>query len=133
MKKVVIGLAALCVTGLTTAEIQKIQYAYDDSDAEYSIVSFSESDTAIQAIVQRAGTYFTSYTKVELDCPHRNVRHMGMYNSLESLEKAPFDQMQGRIVEGSIADEVGKLLCKGTLTASQAGDLSADEQANDRS
>ena len=131
MKKV-IAIAALSITCFATADVQKIQYAYDDSDAEYSIVSFIKSDTAIQAIVRRAGKYFTSYTKLELDCAHRNVRQMGMYNSLERLEKAQFDQMQGRIIDGSIADEVSKLLCKGTLTASQSKDLSADEQADDR-
>ncbi|UZE25670.1 hypothetical protein LOY67_09805 [Pseudomonas sp. B21-056] len=131
--KTVIALVALCVACHATADMQKIQYSYDDSDAEYSLVSFAESGSAIQAIVQRQGVYFTSYTKVELDCANRNVRHMGMYNSLEGLEKAQFDQMQGRIVEGSIADEVGKVLCNGTtLTASKTDDLPAVAQPDDR-
>jgi hypothetical protein len=131
--KTVISLVALCVACHATADVQKIQYGYDDSDAEYSLVSFAESGSAIQAIVQREGVYFTSYTKVELDCANRSVRHMGMYNSLEGLEKAQFDQMQGRIVEGSIADEVSKVLCKGTtLTASQTDNSPAEEQPDDR-
>ncbi|TWC06671.1 MULTISPECIES: hypothetical protein [unclassified Pseudomonas] len=131
--KTVISLVTFCVACHATADMQKIQYSYDDSDAEYSLVSFVESGTAIQAIVQREGAYFTSYTKVELDCANRNARHTGMYNSLEGLENVQFDQMQERIVEGSIAGEVGKMLCKGTtLSASQADNPPAEEQTDDR-
>ncbi|WP_434562619.1 hypothetical protein J3P95_10025 [Pseudomonas sp. Z5-35] len=133
MKKVIsIGIAfAVCQA---SADVQKIQYTYDDSNAEYAIVSFVESGTAVQATVKRTGTYFTTYTKLELDCTDRNVRHMGMYNSLEGLEKAEFDQMQGRIVEGSIADEVARILCKGkTLTATQTKELPADKLSDHKS
>ncbi|WP_413770198.1 hypothetical protein, partial [Vibrio vulnificus] len=85
------------------------------------------------ATIRRAGAYFTSDTKLELDCANRNVRHMGMYNSVEALEKAHFDEMQGRIVEGTVADEVGKILCNGsTLTASQSDDLPAEAQPDDK-
>ncbi|MCI0998010.1 hypothetical protein [Pseudomonas corrugata] len=131
--KTVIPLVALCVACHATADVQKIPYIYDDSVAKYSLVSFTESGSAIQAIVKREGAYFNSYTKVELDCANRSVRQMGMYNSLEVLEKAQLDQMQGRIVEGSIADEVGKILCKGTtLTASQPDNPPVEEQPDDR-
>lgn len=132
--KTVISFAAIFTACHATADVQTIQYNYDDSDAEYSIVSFVESGSSIQATLRRAGSYFTNYTKLELDCAGRNVRHMGMYNSVEGLEKAEFDQMQGRIIEGSIADEVGKVLCKGTtLTASQTDELPADDQPDDKS
>ena len=135
--KTVISLVALSVACCATADVQTIAYQYDDSDAEYSIVSFVESDSSIQATLQRSGAYFTNYTKLEIDCASRNVRHMGMYNSLDSLEKAQFDEMQGRIVEGSIADVVGKVLCKGTTmtasqTASQTDKLPADELPDDK-
>lgn len=135
--KTVISFVALSVACCATADVQTITYQYDDSDAEYSIVSFVESDSSIQATLQRSGRYFTNYTKLEIDCASRNVRHMGMYNSLDGLEKAQFDQMQGRIIEGSIADEVGKVLCKGTTmtasqTASQTDKLPADELPDDK-
>ncbi|WLH10750.1 hypothetical protein PSH58_17860 [Pseudomonas hefeiensis] len=131
--KTVISIVALSVACCATADVQTITYQYDDSDAEYSIVSFIESDSSIQATLQRSGPYFTNYTKLEIDCTSRHVRHMGMYNSVEGLEKAQFDQMQGRIVEGSIADEVGKVLCKGTtMTASQTDKLPADELPDDK-
>lgn len=135
--KTVISFVALSVACCATADVQTITYQYDDSDAEYSIVSFIESDSSIQATLQRSGSYFTNYTKLEIDCASRNVRHMGMYNSLDGLEKAQFDQMQGRIVEGSIADEVGKVLCKGTTmtasqTASQTDKRPADELPEDK-
>jgi hypothetical protein len=93
--KTVISLALLSIACSATADVQNIKYLYDDSEAVYSIVSSADSGSAIQATVQRKGTYFTSYTKLELDCASRNVRHMGMYNSLSALEKAHFDQMQG--------------------------------------
>lgn len=136
--KTVISLALISIACSAVAEVQNIKYLYDDSDAVYSIVSFIDSGSAIQATVQRSGTYFTNYTKLELDCASRNVRHMGMYNSLAVLEKAQFDQMQGRIIDGSIADEVGKVLCKETtLTASQAApqteDLPTETQTDDNS
>ncbi|SCW41405.1 MULTISPECIES: hypothetical protein [unclassified Pseudomonas] len=119
--KTVTFLALISITCSAAADVQNIKYLYDDSDAVYSIVSYTDTGSAIQAIVQRSGAYFTNYTKLELDCASRNVRYMGMYNSLAVLEKAQFDQMQGRIVDGSIADEVGKVLCKDTtLTASKA-------------
>ncbi|EJL02586.1 MULTISPECIES: hypothetical protein [Pseudomonas] len=118
--KTIISLALLSVACAATADVQKINYLYDDSDAKYSIVSFIDSGTVIQATVQRSGVYFTNYTKLELDCASQNVRHMGMYSSLAALEKAQFDQMEGRIIDGSIAAEVGKVLCTGTtMTASQ--------------
>lgn len=91
--KTVMSLAVLSVACYATADVQKIQYAYDDSKAEYSIVSFTESGSTLQVTVQRAGPYFTNYTKLALDCVDHNVRHMGMYNSLERLEKAQFDPM----------------------------------------
>lgn len=136
--KTVISLALISIACSATADVQNIKYLYDDSDAVYSIVSSVGSGSAIQATVQRTGTYFTNYTKLELDCASRNVRHMGMYNSLAGLEKAEFDQMQGRIIDGSIADEVGKALCKETtLTASQAApqteDLPTETQTDDNS
>ncbi|WP_431081261.1 hypothetical protein [Pseudomonas thivervalensis] len=132
--KTVISLALLSIACSATADVQNIKYLYDDSEAVYSIVSSADSGSAIQATVQRKGTYFTSYTKLELDCASRNVRHMGMYNSLSALEKAHFDQMQGRIIDGSIADEVGKVLCKEThLTASQTEDLRTETQTDDNS
>lgn len=125
--KTVISLALLSIACSAAADVQNIKYLYDDSDAVYSIVSFVDSGSTIQATVQRSGAYFTNYTKLELDCATRNVRHMGMYNSLSAVEKAQFDQMEGRIVDGSIADEVGKVLCKDTtLTASQAAKQTED-------
>ncbi|WP_339481816.1 MULTISPECIES: hypothetical protein [unclassified Pseudomonas] len=135
--KTAMSLALLSIACSATADVQNITYLYDDSDAVYSIVSFVDSGSAIQATVQRSGAYFTNYTKFELDCATRNVRHMGMYNSLSGVEKAQFDQMEGRIVDGSIADEVGKVLCKDTttMTASQAAkqteDLPTETQAGD--
>ncbi|MBC3361729.1 hypothetical protein [Pseudomonas sp. SWRI154] len=132
--KMVISMGIAFAVCQANADVQKIQYIYDDSNAEYAIVSFVESGTAVQATVKRSGAYFTNYTKLELDCTDRNVRHMGMYNSLEGLEKAEFDQMQGRIVEGSIADEVGKILCKATpLTATQTEELPAEKLSDDKS
>lgn len=136
--KTVVSLVLLSIACSATADVQKIKYIYDDSDAVYSIVSFVDRGPAVQAIVQRSGAYFTSYTKLELDCANRIVRHMGMYNSLAGLEKAQFDQMQGPIIEGSIAAEVGKVLCKDTTstasqTASQTKKLSAEPQTGDRS
>ncbi|MEN2393748.1 hypothetical protein [Pseudomonas halotolerans] len=135
--RTVISIVALSIACGATADVQTIAYQYDDSDAEYTIVSFIETGSSIQATLQRSGTYFTNYTKLDIDCDSRNVRHMGMYNSLDSLEKAQFDQMEGRIVEGSIADEVGKVLCKGTtMTASQAASqtdkLPAEELPDDK-
>ena len=131
--KTVMSLVTLSVACHATADMQQITYNYDESDARYAIVSFARSGSAIQAIVQRQGVYFTSYTKLELDCAERHVRHMGMYNSIEELEKAQFDQMQGRVIDGSIADEVGQVLCKdATLTASQTDELPADEQPDDK-
>jgi len=131
--KTVMSLVTLSVACYATADMQPITNSYDDSDARYAIVSFVQSDSAIQATIQRRGAYFISYTKLELDCAKRHVRHMGMYNSIEELEKAQFDQMQGRVIDGSIADEVGKVLCKGTtLTASQTDELPAVEQPDDR-
>ncbi|UVM42656.1 hypothetical protein LOY47_19290 [Pseudomonas brassicacearum] len=125
--KIVISLALLSIACSAAADVQNIKYLYDDSDAVYSIVSFVDDGPAIQATIQRSGAYFTNYTKLELDCTTRNVRHMGMYNSLSGVEKAQFDQMEGRIVDGSIADEVGKVLCKDTtLTASQAAKQTED-------
>ncbi|WP_058546429.1 hypothetical protein THH46_20420 [Pseudomonas sp. NA13] len=134
--KTVISLALLFIACNSAADVQNIKYLYDDSDAVYSIVSFVDSGSAIQATVQRSGAYFTNYTKLELDCATRNVRHMGMYNSLSGVEKAQFDQMEGRIIDGSIADEVGKVLCKDTtLTASKAAkqteDLPTETQTDD--
>jgi hypothetical protein len=118
--KILASLALFSVACTATADVQKIHYLYDDSDAEYSIVSFVDSGAVIQATVQRSGAYFTSYTKFELDCAGRNVRQMGMYNSLKGLEKAQFDLMEGRIVDGSIAAEVSKALCTAkTMTAPQ--------------
>ncbi|WP_024619560.1 hypothetical protein [Pseudomonas kilonensis] len=132
--KTVISIAVFFVACSATADVQKIKYNYDDSDAEYSIVSFDESGPAIHATVRRAGAYFTSYTKLELDCANRNVRHTGMYNNVETLENVQFDEMQGRIVEGTMADEVGKVLCNGsTLTASQSDELPAEVQPDDKS
>lgn len=91
------------------------------------------SNSTLQVTVQRAGPYFTNYTKLALDCVDHNVRHMGMYNSLERLEKAQFDPMQERIVAGSIADEVRKVLCRGTsMTASQADEVPAKVKADDK-
>jgi hypothetical protein len=95
--KRVISLVAVLAACPATADVQQIQYSYDDSKAEYAIVSFVEAGSAVQATVRRTGAYFTNYTKLELDCANRNVRHMGMYNSVEGVEKAEFDQMQGRI------------------------------------
>ncbi|AHL33385.1 hypothetical protein CD58_10970 [Pseudomonas brassicacearum] len=132
--KTVISVAVLFVAGCAIADVQKIKYSYDDSDAEYAIVSFAESGSAIQATIRRAGSYFTSYTKLELDCAKRNVRHMGMYSSIEDLENVKFDEMQGRIVDGTVADEVGKVLCNGsTLTASQPDELAPEAQPDDKS
>ncbi|WP_335944343.1 hypothetical protein [Pseudomonas sp. G166] len=131
--KTVISIAVLFVACCATADVQKIQYNYDDSAAEYAIVSFAEHGPAIHATIRRTGAYFTSYTKLELDCANRNVRHMGMYNSVEALENVQFDEMQGRIVEGTVADEVGKVLCSGsTLTASQSAELPAEAQPDDK-
>ncbi|MCQ6255416.1 hypothetical protein [Pseudomonas sp. Q11] len=131
--KTVMSLAVLSVACYATADVQKIQYAYDDSKAEYAIVSFTENGSTLQVTVQRSGPYFTNYTKLALDCANRNVRHMGMYNSLERLEKAQFDPMQERIVAGSIADEVRKVLCRGTsMTASQADEVPAKVKADDK-
>src|SRR3546814_9740976 len=81
--KTVMSLVVLSVACYATADVQKIQYAYDDSPAEYSIVSFTENGSTIQVTVQRSGPYFTNYTKLALDCANRNVRHMGMYTRLE--------------------------------------------------
>lgn len=136
--KTVLCLALLSIACSATADVQNIKYMYDDSDAVYSIISSVDSGSAIQATVRRSGAYFTNYTKLELDCASRNVRHMGMYNSLAALEKAQFDQMQERIIDGSIADEVGKVLCKNTtLTASQATpqteDLPTETKTGDKS
>ncbi|WP_434648178.1 hypothetical protein [Pseudomonas sp. D1-2] len=132
MKRIV-SLVAVLTAYPAAADVHKIQYSYDDSNAEYAIVSFVESGSAVQATVKRTGAYFTNYTKLELDCASRNVRHMGMYNSVEGLEKADFDQMQGRIVEGSIAGEVGKVLCKGTtLTASQMEEVPIENLLDDQ-
>ncbi|WP_053157888.1 hypothetical protein [Pseudomonas sp. Pf153] len=131
--KTVMSLITLSVACCATADPQQITYSYDDSQAQYFIVSYVENGSALRATVQRQGTYFTNYTKLELDCAERNVRHTGMYSSLEELEKAQFDEMQGRVVDGSIADEVGKVLCKGTtLTASQSDELPAAEQSDDK-
>jgi hypothetical protein len=128
--KTVISLALSSFAFTATADVQTIDYLYDDSDAEYSIVSFADSGTVIQATVKRSGAYFTNYTKLELDCAGQNVRHMGMYNSLSGLEEAQFDQMQGRIVDGSIAAEVGKVLCAGTtMTASQTASKIEEQPA----
>ncbi|WP_214512786.1 hypothetical protein [Pseudomonas brassicacearum] len=131
-----ISLALLSIACSAAADVQNIKYFYDDSDAVYSIVSFVDSGSAIQATVQRSGTYFTSYTKLELDCANRNVRRMGMYNSLSGVEKAQFDPMEGRIIDGSIANEVAKVLCNDTsLSASKAApqieDLPTETQTDD--
>ncbi|MBJ2345724.1 MULTISPECIES: hypothetical protein [Pseudomonas] len=132
--KRVISLVAVLAACPATADVQQIQYNYDDSNAEYAIVSFVETGSAVQATVRRTGAYFTNYTRLELDCANRNVRHMGMYNSVEGVEKAEFDQMQGRIIDGSIADEVGKVLCKGTtLTASQTEEMPTEDLLDDKS
>lgn len=45
--KTVMSLAVLSVACYATADVQKIQYAYDDSKAEYSIVSFTESGSTL--------------------------------------------------------------------------------------
>lgn len=112
---------------------QRFQYRYDP-DVEYSIVSTVERDSAIQATVKRAGAYFTTYTKLQLDCDGRRVRQMGSYNSIQSLESAELDQIEGRIVGGSIADEVGKIVCQDTTaTASEVKDFPVTEQADDQS
>ena len=113
---------------------QRFQYPYDP-DVEYSVVSTVERDSAIQATVKRAGAYFTTYTKLQLDCVGKNVRQMGSYNSIQSLESAELDQIEGRIVGGSIADEVGKIVCleTTTATASEVKDLPVTEQADDQS
>jgi hypothetical protein len=50
--KTVMSLAVLSVACYATADVQKIQYAYDDSKAEYSIVSFTESGSTLQVTVQ---------------------------------------------------------------------------------
>lgn len=131
--KTVMSLITLSAACYATADTQQITYNYDDSQAQYSIVSYVENGSAIQATVQRQGTYFASYTKLELDCAKRHVRHTGMYSSLEELGKAQFDEMLGHVVDGSIADEVAKVLCKGTtLTASQSDELPAAEQSDDK-
>lgn len=65
--KTVISLALISIACSAVAEVQNIKYLYDDSDAVYSIVSFIDSGSAIQATVQRSGAYFTNYTKLELD------------------------------------------------------------------
>ncbi|MDO7896139.1 hypothetical protein [Pseudomonas citrulli] len=131
--KTLISLFALCCACQASADVQNIKYTYDDSAAEYSIVSFVEHGSSVQATVKRTGAYFTSFTKLELDCTGHNVRHMGMYASIEGLEKAEFDQMQGRIIDGSLADEVGKVLCKGTtMTASQTAEQPAEAKNDDK-
>ncbi|CAH0168867.1 hypothetical protein [Pseudomonas brassicacearum] len=134
--KNVISLTLLSLACNAAADDLNINYFYDDSDAVYSIVSFIDSGSAIQATIQRSGSYFTNYTKIELDCANRNVRHMGMYSSLSGVEEAQFDPMEGRIVDGSIADEVGKLLCKDTTltalkTAPKTEDLPTETQTDD--
>ena len=120
----------LCVQ----AAEQKFQYRYDP-DVEYSVVSTVENNSALQATVKRAGAYFTTYTKLQLDCAGKNVRQMGSYNSIQSLESAELDQIEGRIVGGSMADEVGKIVCQETTTAtaSEVKGFPVTEQADDQS
>lgn len=101
---------------------QKFQYRYDP-DVEYSVVSTVETNSELQATVKRAGTYFTSYTKLQLDCVSKSVRQMGSYSSIQGLESAEFDQIEGRIVGGSIADEVGKIVCKDSTTTATASEV----------
>ena len=100
-----------CLTFPSAAGMQlDYKWSYDD-DSEYSIISSIETGPTVQAVIRRVGSYFTSYTMIEIDCTTRYVRQMGYHSSVVGAQAAKYD-LHSRFIEGMLAHKVHAVLCR---------------------
>lgn len=63
-------------------------------------------------VTKRVGSSGTTYSKRLYDCKNNTVKYLGTGDSIEAMNKSKEDEKMGAIFNGSIAYEVGLIICK---------------------
>jgi hypothetical protein len=82
-----------------------------DLEGQYYLVEKGGTTDKPTLVVKRAGPGFNHYTKREIDCAARTVRYLGEGESLEEMSAAISDTESSPVTEGSIPDQLAKLVC----------------------
>jgi hypothetical protein len=88
-----------------------------DPDAQYSIISVSETDAGLEVITQREGISGFSYSKREFDCANRKVLFMGSSTSVADLENVKADDEATPWFKGSLGRAISDVVCRDTVAA----------------
>ncbi|MNJ57179.1 hypothetical protein D3C77_527570 [compost metagenome] len=86
--------------------------APSDPNAEYSIISVTETDSGLEVITQRTGISGISYSKRQFDCVQRRVLFLGAGSSVTDLENASGDDEPTPLFKGSLARAISDVVCR---------------------
>lgn len=63
-------------------------------------------------VTKRVGSSGVTYSKRLYDCKNNTVKYLGTGNSIEAMNKSKEDAKMSPILNGSIAYEIGLIICK---------------------
>ncbi|AUX94229.1 hypothetical protein [Mixta gaviniae] len=111
MKKVILGsaVAVLFATGASKPPYKL--HVPSDPNATYTILDIGSKGNLYTIITKREGKSGTTYSQRAYDCHAGKVMYLGSGETLEEMHSSKPDDHLSPIVDGSIADYVGKEAC----------------------
>jgi hypothetical protein len=82
-----------------------------DVKGQYFLVEKGGTADTPTLVVKRAKAGYNHYVKREFNCAAHTVRYLGEGESLEEMAAAQPDPEAGPIEEGSIPDQLSRLVC----------------------
>jgi hypothetical protein len=82
-----------------------------DLDGPYFMVEKGGAADKPILVVKRAGPGYNHFVKREFDCATHTVRYLGEGATLEEMNAAEPDDKASPIKEGSIPDQLSRLVC----------------------
>lgn len=82
-----------------------------DVKGQYFLVEKGDNDGKPTLVVKRVTPDLNHYVKREFDCAARTVRYLGEGESLEEMAAAQPDAEAYPIEEGTIPDQLARLVC----------------------
>ncbi|HDI5943942.1 TPA: hypothetical protein POA93_002292 [Escherichia coli] len=109
MKKLALALLTVVSFGGFAAEEMRIP---SDTKATYTILDKDINGSMATIVTKRVGPSGTTFTKRLYDCSSWTVKYLGDGETFEQMKSSKFDSKMANIVEGSIADYVGRKACQ---------------------
>ena len=109
MKRLALALLAVVSFGCFAAEEMRIP---TDTKATYTVLDKDINGSMATIVTKRVGPSGTIFTNRLYDCSSWTVKYLGEGESLEQMKSSKSDSRMANIVEGSIADYIGRKACQ---------------------